>query len=122
MTCYFFSFNSQIVYEHGGECFVNAHVDEIIVKNNQAVGVRVCKSSSWESARSLDEKPEMTEIYAPIIINAAGMHNLYHKLLPQELKIVQEYKKTNKAIPSYGHNYLFVTIKGNFKYISILIS
>jgi hypothetical protein len=58
----------------------------------------------------------MTEIYAPIIINAAGMHNLYHKLLPQELKIVEEYKKTNKSIPSYGHNYLFVAIKGNNTY------
>ena len=102
------------MYEHGGECFVNAHVDEIIVKNNKAVGVRVCKSSSWESARSLDEKPEMTEIYAPLIINATGMHNLYHKLLPQEMKIVEEFKKTNKAIPSYGHNYLFVAIKGMF--------
>ncbi|XP_066919780.1 all-trans-retinol 13,14-reductase-like [Clytia hemisphaerica] len=113
---------AKIVYEHGGECFVNAHVDEIIVKNNQAVGVRVCKSSSWESARSLDEKPEMTEIYAPLIINAAGMHNLYHKLLPQEMKIVEDFKKTNKAIPSYGHNYLFVTIKGDADEVGIPVT
>lgn len=102
------------MYEHGGECFVNAHVDEIIVKNNKAIGVRVCKSSSLDSGKPLDEKPKMTEIYAPVIINATGMHNLYNKLLPQDLPVVQDFKNTNTSIPSYGHNYLFVAIKGTF--------
>lgn len=100
------------MYEHGGECFVNAHVEGIIVKNNKAVGVRVCKSSSWDGVKQMNEKPTMTEIRAPIIINASGIYNMYHKLLPQHLPLVQQFKDTNKATPSYGHNYLFVAIKG----------
>ena len=102
----------QIVYEHGGECFVNAHVDEIIIENNRAVGVRVCKATSLGSG----QKPEMTEIYAPVIINATGIHNLYNKLQPQDMRIVEEFKKTNMTIPSFGHNYLFVAIKGAVMY------
>lgn len=106
---------AKVVYEHGGQAFVNAHVTEIIIKDNKAVGVRVCKSTSLGS----EQKPEMTEIYAPIIINATGMHTMYHKLLPQDLPIVAEYKKTNTTIPSYGHNYLFVAIKGDADEVGI---
>ena len=96
------------MYEYGGQCFVRAYVDEIIVKNNRAVGVRVCNSASLAS----DEKPKLTEIYAPAIINATGIHNLYNNLLPQDMRIVDEFQKTNRTIPSFGHNYLFVAIKG----------
>lgn len=103
------------MYERGGESFVNAHVDEIIMKNGKAAGVRVCKATSLEGSRASEEKPEMTELYAPIIINATGMHTLYNKLLPQELPIVKEFKDENKCIPSYGHNYLFVAIKGMYE-------
>ena len=59
---------------------------------------------------------ETVDIFAPTIINASGIYNLYHKLLPQSLPIVEEFKKTNKTIPSYGHNYLFVAIKGETLY------
>lgn len=104
------------MYEHGGECFVNARVTEIIVKNNKAIGVCVCKATSWEGGKALDEKPEVTEIYAPVIINATGIHNLYNRLLPQDLPVVKDFQRTNKTIPSYGHNYLFVTIKGMFHF------
>ena len=99
---------------------MNAHVDEIIVKDNKAIGVRVCKSSSLDTGKPSDEeKPQMTEIYAPVIINATGMHTLYNKLLPQDLPLVKEFKKSNKTIPSYGHNYLFVAIKGIFSFLTV---
>ena len=91
---------------------MNAHVDEIIVKDNKAVGVRVCKATSWENAQLSDSTPEMTEIYAPVIINAAGIHNMYKKLLSQDMQVVKEFHATNKTVPSFGHNYLFVVIKG----------
>jgi len=110
---------SKIVYEHGGETCVNAHVDQILMEGNRATGVRVCKSSSWENARGQEEQPEMTNIYAPVIINAAGIHNLYNKLLPQDLPLVSEFKKTNTCVPSYGHNYLFVAIKGDSEDVGI---
>ena len=89
-------------------------MNEILVKDNKAVGVRVCKSSSWENDK-LSETPgnvETVDIFAPIIVNATGIYNLYHKLLPQNLPLVSKFKKTNKTIPSYGHNYLFVAIQG----------
>lgn len=96
---------------------MNAHVDGIIVKNNKAVGVRVCKSSSLDSDKSSEGKPAMTEIYAPIIINATGIHNLYNKLLPQDLPAVKDFHKINTSEPSTGHNYLFVAIKGNMEHV-----
>ncbi|XP_046846234.1 all-trans-retinol 13,14-reductase-like isoform X2 [Xenia sp. Carnegie-2017] len=113
---------AKIVYEHGGECFVNAHVDGIIVKNNKAVGVRVCKSSSLDSDKASEGKPAMTEIYAPIIINATGIHNLYNKLLPQDLPAVKDFHKINTSEPSTGHNYLFVAIKGDADEIGIPVT
>ena len=101
------------MYEHGGECFVNAHVNDIIIKNNKAVGVRVCKATSWENSQKTGvDLPEVTDIYAPVIINATGIQNMYNRLLPQDLPVVKDFHATNKTIPSYGHNYLFVAIKG----------
>lgn len=84
------------------------------MKGNQAVGVKVCKASSWESSKGSGDKVDSVEIFAPVIINASGIHNLYHKLLPQDLPLVKEFKETNKTIPSFGHNYLFVAIEGKF--------
>ena len=100
----------QVVLEHGGQVLVNAHIDQILVEDNRAVGVRVCKATSLEPGS--EKKPEMIEIRAPIIVNATGIHNLYNKLLPQDIPLVKEFKATNKMIPSFGHMYLFVAIKG----------
>ena len=107
----------QVVYEYGGECLVNAHIDEILIENGRAVGVRVCKATSMEPGS--EKKPNMIEIRAPIVINATGIHNLYNKLLPQDFPLVKEFKETNKMIPSYGHMYLFVAIKGMILIITI---
>ena len=70
----------------------------------------MCKATSLEPGS--DQKPEMVEIRAPIIVNATGIHNLYNKVLPQDLPLVKEFKAKNKMIPSFGHMYLFVAIKG----------
>jgi len=110
---------AKIVYEHGGQCLVNAHIEEILVKDNTAIGVRVSKSSSWENAKLSNGTAETVDIFAPIIVNATGIYNLYNKLLPQDMPIVNEFKTTNKTIPSYGHNYLFVAIKGDATEIGI---
>ena len=37
------------------------------------MGVRVCKATSWENKKGTDEKVESLEVFAPIVINAAGM-------------------------------------------------
>ena len=83
-----------------------------MVKDNQAVGVQVCKASSWESKKNNGEKADVVDVFAPVIINAAGIHNLYNNLLSQDLPIVKEFMRSNKTIPSFGHNYLFVAIEG----------
>ena len=70
----------------------------------------MCKATSLEPGS--DQKPEMVEIRAPIIVNATGIHNLYNKILPPDLPLVKEFKAKNKMIPSFGHMYLFVAIKG----------
>jgi len=110
---------AKVVHERGGESFVNCHVDGIMLEGGKAVGVRVCKATTWESQKNNEEKPTMVEIRAKAVVNAAGMHNLYHKLLPQDLPLVDEYKTKNKAVPSYGHVYLFVCIKGDADEVGI---
>jgi all-trans-retinol 13,14-reductase len=72
----------------GGNLYVNAGVDEIIIHKNKIVGVRL-------------EKGE--EIYAPIIISSAGVVNTFDKLLRNSPKY-NNYKlqlKTVTPTPSY---------------------
>jgi all-trans-retinol 13,14-reductase len=54
----------------GGEVFVRAEVDEILLddRKNKAIGVRLTRGQR--------------EIRAPIVISAAGLYNTYNKLLP----------------------------------------
>lgn len=108
---------ARVVYEYGGECLVNAHVDEILIENDQAVGVRICKATSLEPGS--EQKPEMMEVRAPTIVCATGVHNLYNKLLPKQHNLVKEFKATNKTIPSFGHMYLFVAIRGDAEEVGI---
>ena len=97
---------AKVVYEHGGICFVNAHVDEILIKNNKAVGVRVCKATSWENKKGTDEKVESIEVFAPIVINAAGMTyckkiikksiKFFFIILKNDIKIRADWKHYNE--------------------------
>ena len=58
------TFIEQTIETHGGKILVSRDVEEILVKNNSAYGVRVKNLASKEQ--------ETTEYYAPIIISSAG--------------------------------------------------
>tara|TARA_Y100000782_G_scaffold111876_1_gene140927 strand:+ start:18759 stop:20351 length:1593 start_codon:yes stop_codon:yes gene_type:complete len=78
------------IIEQGGQVYVNANVDEIVVKNNKVEGIKIqdrfipCKS----------------------VISTIGIKNTFQDLLPnQQLKTQQ---KVNKAEYSTGHMCLYV--------------
>ena len=41
-------------------------MDDIILEDGKAVGVRACKATTWESAKNDGEKPPMVEIRAKV--------------------------------------------------------
>ncbi|KAG1664500.1 putative all-trans-retinol 13,14-reductase [Nymphon striatum] len=63
-----------IIEKNGGKVLVSAKVKQILCKNGRAVGVSVGRR----------KQPEV-ELYAPIIISDAGVHNTFKKLLPPEV-------------------------------------
>ncbi|MGB5847007.1 MAG: NAD(P)/FAD-dependent oxidoreductase [Ignavibacteriaceae bacterium] len=68
-----------VVEKAGGELLINHTVDEIIIKNGKAVGVKV----THKKGNDLIAK----EFYADIIISDAGAHNTYKKLIPESYHI-----------------------------------
>jgi all-trans-retinol 13,14-reductase len=66
----------------GGEVYVNAGVDEIIVSNKQAAGVKLLNGA---------------EIMAPIIISSAGVFNTYETFLRKSNNYPKLSKKLNNV-------------------------
>ncbi len=84
------------VLKNGGHIYTNAEVDEILVQNNKAVGVRMADGN---------------EVMAPMVISSAGIVNTYEKLLKRE--VVQKNKlkeQVDKVKPSVAHFCLYVGI------------
>ena len=70
-----------IIEEKGGEVKLSHQVEEILVEDGKAVGVR---------ARNLvarKDQPEVAEFYAPTIISNTGAYTTYLKLLPAAVEI-----------------------------------
>ena len=85
-----------VVQKAGGEIFTNAPVQEIIVKNNKAVGVKMADGK---------------ELFAPIIVSSAGIVNTYQKLLPQQERAIHKTDEMFKQVqPSVGHVCLYIGI------------
>ena len=109
--------SSSLLRELGGEVLVDAAVQEIIIENGRAVGVRVTNTSSLATnagdAESLS--PMLTEIRAKNIVCATSVYNVYNRLLPQDLPAVKDFKDPSKRSirQSNGHIFLFCKIKGN---------
>ena len=90
---------SPVISEAGGTILTNAEVDEVIVKNNKAIGVKM-----------LDGK----EIFARNIVSNAGIITTYTKLLPQQT--VQKHKlfdNLQKVKPSVAHVSLYIGLDGS---------
>ena len=80
----------------GGELYVNAGVDEIIINKNKAIGVR------------LENKDE---IYAPIIISSTGVLNTYNCLLRNSKRNKQYKEMIKKVYPTSSYLCLYIGLK-----------
>lgn len=87
-----------VIGASGGTILVSADVEEVITKNNTALGVRM---------------KDGKEFYAKNIVSNAGIMTTYNKLLPQ--KIVEKYrlkeqlKKVNRSV---SHASLYIGLEG----------
>ena len=128
---------SSMVREMGGEVFCDATVEEIIIENGRAVGVKVRNTSAGEHG-------QLTQIRARNIVCATSVFNLHnkvslrssytlrfilsvahehflvnflslHQFLPSDHPSVKEFFDPEKRTitPSNGHVFLFVKIKGD---------
>jgi len=101
-----------IVRDLGGEVLVDATVRQIVVENGRAIGVKVSRSSDIEL---MGEDAPVTEIRAKHIVSATSAYNLYNKLLPQDLPVVQQFNDPQERTmrQSNGHLFVFCKIKGD---------
>lgn len=78
-----------IIEKNAGKIITSAEVTEIIIKNNEAIGVKV--------KQKIENTFQEKEYYAPIIISDIGVLNTYNKLIPQTVEIpFREYIKNFK--------------------------
>jgi len=87
-----------IIEKGGGKVQTNVSVEEIIIKNNKAIGVRV------------SHKGESKEIFAKDIVSDAGAYNTYIKLIPAEIDIPFR-SEIKKAISGFSTNTLYIGLK-----------
>ncbi len=72
-----------IIEAAGGKVLLSHEVEEILVENGEAKGVRVKNLR----ARKKDGADDTFEFYAPVIVSNAGAHVTYNKLLPQSVEV-----------------------------------
>ena len=106
--------SSSLLREMGGEVLCDATVESIIIEKGRAVGVRVRNTSDTTGK-------QVTEIRARNIVCATSVFNLYHRLLPQDHPVVQDFLDPSKRTiqQSNGHVFLFCKIKGDAKELKL---
>ena len=80
----------------GGEVFVNAEVDEILIQNRKAVGVKMIDGS---------------EIIADRVVSSAGIQITYNKLLRNSASCISLREKVNMIKASVPHLCLYIGFK-----------
>ena len=109
--------SASLLREFGGEVLVDAAVQEILIENGRAVGVRVTNTSALAESAGDAEKgaPAVTEIRAKNVVCATSVYNLYNKLLPQDHPVVKDFQDPSKRSvrQSNGHIFLFCKIQGD---------
>jgi phytoene dehydrogenase-like protein len=78
-----------MVRNFGGEVLCDATVEQIIIENGRAVGVKVRNTSAGKDS-------PITEIRAKNIVCATSVFNLHNKLLPQDHPSVKEFNDKSK--------------------------
>lgn len=93
------------VREHGGEAVINAEVEEIVVENGRARGVKMADGR---------------EIRADLVISNAGVLNTFGKLLGDEGKAkIGATDKLSKLRPSLAHASLYIGLEGTAKSLDL---
>ncbi|MCC6511561.1 MAG: NAD(P)/FAD-dependent oxidoreductase [Pirellulaceae bacterium] len=91
-----------LLREWGGDCLVNHPVEEILVEDGRAVGVRV------------RHKSQTQEYFAPVIISDAGVRTTFLKLVPSDV-CMSERVRAERLKPGPSANILFLGLNDNPK-------
>jgi len=94
-----------VITASGGTILINAEVDEVLIKKNRAVGVRM-KDGKLISAKN--------------IVSNAGIMTTYHKLLPaatvEKHKLKNQLKKVKRSV---AHVSLYIGLEGSPKELQL---
>ena len=86
-----------VIQRSGGELFTYANVEEILIKRNRAIGVRM---------------QDGTRIHAPMVISNAGVFNTFEQLLPPKVSRRNGYTRRLKEVePSLAHLGAYIGLK-----------
>lgn len=87
-----------VIERAGGEVITNAEVDEILIEDGQALGVRLVNGR---------------EFRAPLVVSDAGAVNTFSRLLPEAAAKATGFPtKLDEIGPSVAHLSLYVGLKG----------
>lgn len=89
----------KVIEAAGGTILISAEVDEILIENNQATGVRMKDGKTFN---------------AEIIISGAGIFNTYEKLISPAINAKHKFKdQLQKLNPSVAHACLYIGLDGS---------
>jgi len=90
---------NNVIEKAGGTILISAEVDQIVIKNNKAVGVKM-KDGKLFSAKN--------------IISGAGIMTTYNQLIPSEVAEKHQLKQQLKTVKrSVSHTCLYIGLKGS---------
>ncbi|MBD0402729.1 NAD(P)/FAD-dependent oxidoreductase [Flammeovirga sp. EKP202] len=90
------------IEKSGGKLMVNQEVDEIIIKNNRAVGVKVKE----KHGKTFTEK----EYFSPVIISSVGFHGTFNHLVKEKVNFLPQLQKLSGGMSAIS---LYIGLKEN---------
>jgi len=89
----------KVIEQAGGTILINAAVEEVIVENNKAIGVKMADGQIFKARN---------------IISGTGVISTYKKLLPPSTVLKHQLNKhLEKVTPSVSHACLYIGLKGS---------
>lgn len=86
-----------VIERAGGRICIRSEVEEILVRNGQAIGVRLAEGS---------------EVLAPCVISSTGAHHTLGVLLPQPFRTREVQEGLRSVRPGMGHICLYLGLEG----------
>lgn len=94
-----------VIEKAGGIVLFYAEVKEVIVKNNQAIGVEMADGKKF---------------FADVVVSDAGVMNTFSKLLPADVRAAHHLEEQLKNLePSGAHIGLYLGVKGSVKELKL---